>query len=493
MSLGYPEGSRKLRILNSKRKRARVLASVRFVLFVAALGMARWFAGEWYSPGALPAIADALFAICLLLGGYLLTVRTRPAKIPVLNYHSVSARPGWLLNADTISLTPARFEEHLRYLKKHRYRTLFVSELHDILSDPDRQSRTGKYVALTFDDGYGDNWIAAFPLLKKYGMKGTFFVTTDFVEPREKVRPNLEDVWAGRSSASELAWEGYLTWREIREMEQSGFARIEAHGEQHTRVFVGNAVLGFNSPKHTNIWDLWNVDRHDKPFWWKQNRSCESLWGSPVYAQAHAMTHRAYLPDSALTVHLVEWVRQRGASFWNDRNWEAELRDEMKTYQAGHPDAGRWETEQEYRERVEMSLRNCRRILESRLGRKVGVLAWPEDEFNETAENIAVKCGYTVTVSNRHNTMNSRGDDAAKITRVFTGSRIFGVDNAALDKFGFVLAIKIFEGYYCLYPFLVAAGIIRKIVCGGSAHSVGTMGDVPAPDHMSISNCRDNT
>jgi len=40
-------------------------------------------------------------------------------------------------------------------------------------------------VMLTFDDGYRDNYEKAFPILKRHGLKATFFVPTAFIDKRE--------------------------------------------------------------------------------------------------------------------------------------------------------------------------------------------------------------------------------------------------------------------------------------------------------------------
>ena len=37
-----------------------------------------------------------------------------------------------------------------------------------------------KYVSITFDDGREDNYSVALPVMERYGMKGTVFVTTGF-------------------------------------------------------------------------------------------------------------------------------------------------------------------------------------------------------------------------------------------------------------------------------------------------------------------------
>ncbi|CAM5198199.1 hypothetical protein OURE66S_04434 [Oligella ureolytica] len=99
-------------------------------------------------------------------------------SIPVLMYHHV--RPG----AGIIASTPENFEDQLRWLKKEDYESLTLDEFAQHLEDKDQ----GKAVVITFDDGYLDNWVYAFPLLQKYQMKATIFLVTSWLH-HGPVRP----------------------------------------------------------------------------------------------------------------------------------------------------------------------------------------------------------------------------------------------------------------------------------------------------------------
>lgn len=75
----------------------------------------------------------------------------------------------------------------LKYLKENNYKTLSLSQLYDFLSGNDLN---GKYVMLTFDDGYADNYICAYPLLKKYGFNAVVFLITSYIsdgKPRKTI------------------------------------------------------------------------------------------------------------------------------------------------------------------------------------------------------------------------------------------------------------------------------------------------------------------
>jgi peptidoglycan/xylan/chitin deacetylase (PgdA/CDA1 family) len=105
----------------------------------------------------------------------------RQGVVPILMYHHVAV-PG--ADADGIrrdlSVSPANFEAQLRYLIQHGYEptTLGSLILHLQIGEP----LPPKPVILTFDDGFKDQYTNAYPLLKKYGFVGTFFVITRFAD-----------------------------------------------------------------------------------------------------------------------------------------------------------------------------------------------------------------------------------------------------------------------------------------------------------------------
>ena len=91
--------------------------------------------------------------------------------VPALMYHSISKRPaGW---TEDLCVPPEVFEEHLKYLKEHGYTVVTARQATILLKSRQNVMNT---VVLTFDDGYVDNYTQAFPLLKKYGFSGTFYI-----------------------------------------------------------------------------------------------------------------------------------------------------------------------------------------------------------------------------------------------------------------------------------------------------------------------------
>lgn len=143
----------------------------------------------------------------------------RTLRVPILMYHYVSTPPA---DADAyrrgLSVTPAQFESHLRYLSDAGYHTISLDDLLYALAQG--RPLPEKPVILTFDDGYADNFTEAFPLLRKYGMMGHFFILTDVV--------NAETA-------------GYMTWPQIEKMAASG-QHFGSHARNHSQSLSGKSV-----------------------------------------------------------------------------------------------------------------------------------------------------------------------------------------------------------------------------------------------------------
>ncbi|MBT3879764.1 MAG: polysaccharide deacetylase family protein [Candidatus Scalindua sp.] len=97
----------------------------------------------------------------------------------ILLYHGVTIK-----NADDIEnysgkhLYYNNFEKHMRYLREYTNPT----SLSDIVQSI-KQGETipPRSVAITFDDGFQNNFSVAFPILKKYEIPATFYLSTGFI------------------------------------------------------------------------------------------------------------------------------------------------------------------------------------------------------------------------------------------------------------------------------------------------------------------------
>jgi peptidoglycan/xylan/chitin deacetylase (PgdA/CDA1 family) len=95
----------------------------------------------------------------------------------VLNYHRVRDDPESVFDDGLWSATSKSFADQLRFCKANAD-VINPSDLSDILDRPNDRSR---YVMITFDDGYRDNYEVAFPILRDFGVSALFFVATGFI------------------------------------------------------------------------------------------------------------------------------------------------------------------------------------------------------------------------------------------------------------------------------------------------------------------------
>ena len=85
----------------------------------------------------------------------------------ILMYHSVSAEEPSM----GINLSPARFEAQIAWFARHGFEFCTVSGL---LAAP---ASGQKRVAITFDDGFENNYSVALPILRQYGAKATIYLS----------------------------------------------------------------------------------------------------------------------------------------------------------------------------------------------------------------------------------------------------------------------------------------------------------------------------
>src|SRR5689334_4178072 len=112
----------------------------------------------------------------LLWSGSAFVLNQLPQKssLLVLNYHRI-ANGEDLFDHGIISATPDGLDAQMSYLKRHAALVTLEEALAFVerkLHDRVRRSR----VLVTFDDGYLDNYQAAFPILRSHGVPAVFFL-----------------------------------------------------------------------------------------------------------------------------------------------------------------------------------------------------------------------------------------------------------------------------------------------------------------------------
>ena len=199
--------------------------------------------------------------------------------VPVVMFHSVGlAGSDWVFSH--ISEPLDLFEAKIRILRRSGFRFLFWQDLFDHMSG--KKKAPSKSIMLTFDDGYLDNWVYVYPILKKYDAKGTIFVNPEFVDPIAGQRPTIEDVWNNEAAESDLTARGFLSWDEMRAMENSGLIDIQSHALTHTWYFSGPQLDTFYTPwDNSHPWMAWNMRPDRKPFYMAEDQRRFVALGKP--------------------------------------------------------------------------------------------------------------------------------------------------------------------------------------------------------------------
>ncbi len=250
----------------------------------------------------------------------------------ILTYHRVY--PGHHIDPET-------FEYQMRIIRE-RFQMLTLDEAVQFARGQLELKKDG--AAITFDDGWADNFIYAYPILKKYGVPATIFTPTSFIGENQANREG----WRAKNDGAaieELAKSGasdqFLNWNEIKNMQP--LVRVEAHGHTHAYQFSSPKVTGICGDKPTGRqpWVLLSGEKLNL--------------GMNIYKSASSLSSLRYFPDNQ-----------------------------------SHPA----ETMDEYKNRVRVELSSCLRKIEENTGRKSKYLAWPFGEYNSASIKLAKEAGF---------------------------------------------------------------------------------------------------
>lgn len=322
----------------------------------------------------------------------------KAGSLPVLIYHYVNNQ------LSRIAIGPDLFEEHCRLLAEHGWKGIGLDEAEAFLIHG--APLPPKSFLLTLDDGYLDNYVNAWPILRKYGHKAVIFAVTDCINAASRrvaesglaPRPTLDDVWSGKIRQSELPVvdnpiqtdslgypirnDQFFTWEEARIMEQSGVISLAAHTMRHAGVFVSDAYSGFHRPGPNEI---------------PLDTVVPNLpWGMPLFKTGPEVYSRAFLPSVELIAAVKALVPQDYAAadnFFKNQDNIAKLETVLESFNG---ELGRYESNEEMHTRIIGMLTTCRDVLQKELGHPVKSLCWPWGAFNAYAVQVAREAGFEV-------------------------------------------------------------------------------------------------
>ena len=138
--------------------------------------------------------------------------------VPVIQYHKIDnpARDSLVRGGFT---PPGRFHRQMMYLQRQGFIFYTASELIEHFR------RHGLFppnaITVTFDDGWKDNYINAFPILRRLGIKATIFLV-----------PSCIDQVSAKALAEGEGGRAHLSRKEILEMSEHGI-EFGSHSMNH--------------------------------------------------------------------------------------------------------------------------------------------------------------------------------------------------------------------------------------------------------------------
>ena len=193
-------------------------------------------------------------------------------KVLILNYHRVC--PGYHIDPET-------FEWQIKTLKE-KFIPLTLDDSVSFVKGKLNLKKDG--FAITFDDGWADNFIYAYPILKKLNIPATIFISTDFISKNKE----------------------YLTWEKINVMKP--LIKVESHGQTH--------AYHFRSPKIIDVYK----DTLTKRQTYLLLSGIQLKAESPIYESGSVLAYQRYY--------------EKEKSFENFNDYEDRVKTELKTSMA---------------------------------------------------------------------------------------------------------------------------------------------------------------
>jgi hypothetical protein len=281
----------------------------------------------------------------------------RGSGVPAFLYHQINEHS---------NVNKELFEEHLAYIHTKELHTFTLSEVKEQIRTKGSLPRNS--ILITFDDGYYDNYLHVFPLLKRYRIKATFFLNTVFIQERadRSATQILKSDDANRQAMEKFYLTGdggtdqYMSWEEIREMQVSGLCDFQAHTHAH-KLAVAN--LDLKSILGKGPYDRETIQLFDG----------KAEEGLPLFRSRGEMTIRKY--------HLSQKFLNDFKDFYKSQLTGMPRKNQLfkgKQFIISYKDSlAVQEKIQETEERIRAEIRKNKQLIETHLKNEVFAFAWP--------------------------------------------------------------------------------------------------------------------
>ena len=240
----------------------------------------------------------------------------------------------------------AVFKNQMEYLASNYY----VCSLDEAVARLVSQDVPDNTVVITFDDGYRDNYLNAFPTLKNLSIPATIFLATDAIGSQRIL-------WHDRV---------FSAFRETRVMVLDGFGDHSQKYRLSTveeKLFAQGEFLKF----------IWSLDDHEKIFW------------IDFLVERLEVIDCKEVPDLMLSWEEVKIMHESGISFGS--------------HTVTHPILSKLSVD-----RAREEIQESKAVIDQKLRTPIRTFAYPngrKDDFNESTKRLLKEAGYVCALTTK--------------------------------------------------------------------------------------------
>jgi peptidoglycan/xylan/chitin deacetylase (PgdA/CDA1 family) len=147
-----------------------------------------------------------LFPFLVKTGIERLFSRVSSANRIILNYHGCSLKPDFSINGRHIDV--GKLDMHFNYFKKY-FDVVPLKEMFNAYRDNKKPNKPT--IAITFDDGYENNYTRVFPLLEKYKIPASFYIVSSCIgDPNYILWPDVIEIVRSKVTSPQIEIDGML-------------------------------------------------------------------------------------------------------------------------------------------------------------------------------------------------------------------------------------------------------------------------------------------
>lgn len=256
----------------------------------------------------------------------------------ILMYHGVVPSPDFRFSANHLSVED--FKQHVFYLKSN----FKIRKLYDLFEDYRNGVSAREFeIAITFDDGYANNFTYAYPVLKQHNIPATIFMVTQALE-----------------NPGHILWYDYIDGVKAA-IDTRKIAEVDFGFDSEKKLLQRN-ISGADSLK--SFMKRINVNEKYKIIQWIKNQGVEpNSSGKRDFFELLSVEQLKEMTDSGLI--------------------------EIGSHTHNHPNLSEISISE-----AEQEIVKSKKLIEDVTGRQVKSIAFPDGSYSDAVKKLCIKTGY---------------------------------------------------------------------------------------------------